>query len=95
MPLPETVYLDNAKSVYPTIVGVTLLLQIIVVIVVAVVWRHGLQLLRWSEKRRRGEWDRAMGRELCECMYDGGRSRQSSLESEMSLLRSGVRVTST
>jgi hypothetical protein len=89
------VYLDNAKSIYPTIVGVALLLQITVVIVVALVWRRGLRLFRWSEKRRRRGWGRAVGRELCECMYDGGRSRQSSLESEMSLLRSGVRVTST
>jgi hypothetical protein len=85
VPLPETMYIDNAKSVYPTIVGVTLLLQIIVVIVVAVVWRRGLQLLRWSEKMRRREWDRAMGRELCECKCNGDRSRQLSLESEMSL----------
>lgn len=92
VPLLETLYIKNAKSVYPMIVGVALLLQITLVIVVAVVWRRGLQLLRWGEKRRRAEWDRAMGRELCEC---GGRSRQPSVESEMSQLKSGVRVIST
>lgn len=95
VPLTEKVYLDNAKSVYPMIVGLTLLLQITVVIVVAVIWRRGLQLFRWSEKSREGEWDRAMGSGLYKCTCDGGRSRQSSLGSEMSLLKSDVRVTST
>ena len=85
VPLLETVYIQDGKTVYPMIVGVALLLQITVVVVVAVVWRRGLQLLRWSEKRRKGEWDRVLGRELCEC---GGRSRQLSVESEY-LLKSG------
>lgn len=92
--LLETVYVANAKSVYPTIVGVTLLLQIAVVVLIAVVWRRGLKLLRWSEKRRRVEWDRVMGRERCDCIHNGDRRRHSSLESEMSLFESGVRRTS-
>ena len=91
VPLPEKVYLANAKSTYPMIVGVGLLLQITLVIVVTVVWRRGLRLLRWSEKMRKGEWDRVTGREFCEC---NGRSRHMSQDSEMSLLKSGVRVAS-
>lgn len=93
--LLETVFFDNAKSVYPTIVGVTLLLQITMVIVVAVVWRRGLQLLRWSEKRRKEEWDRVRDHELCECMCGRDRSRQSSLGSELFLLKSAVKMTLT
>ena len=92
--LLQTTYLNNAKSVYPKIVGTVLLLQIALVIMVAVVWRRGLRLLRWSEKRRKKEFDRVMGRELCECTRDGARSRQSSLGSEMFLLKSEVRVVS-
>lgn len=93
VPLPEIVYLKNAKSIYPTIVGVTLLLEIAVVIMAAVVWRRGLRLLRWSEKTRRREWDRVMGREVCECVRGDDGSRQSSLASEMPLLKPGARVT--
>ena len=60
VPLLETVYFQNDKSVYPIIVGVALLLQLIMVLVVAVLWRRGFRLLRWREKTRRMEWDHAM-----------------------------------
>jgi hypothetical protein len=96
VPMPETAYLKNARSVYPTIVGVALLMEIVVVGVVAVVWRRGLRLLRWSEKSRRREWERVVGREVCGCACGGGddvgKSRQSSWAEETGLLKSGVRV---
>lgn len=94
VPLPETVYLINAKSVYPMIVGVTLLLQIAMVMGVAVMWRRGLWLLRWGEKRRRAEWDRTLGLELYKCTCDGKGSWHSRQESELSLLNPGLRAIS-
>lgn len=95
VPLPETVYWNNAKSVYPTIVGVALLLQLAMVAVVAVVWRRGLRLLRWGEKKRRVEWNRTLGLELYECRCGGGtKSWRSRRESELSLLNPGLRVVS-
>lgn len=86
VPLTETIYFQNAKSVYPIIVGGTLLLQIIIVLAVAVLWRRGFQLLRWSEKTRRAERNRAINRGICECMCDGDGNKgwQPSQESELS-----------
>lgn len=52
---------------YPIIVGGTLALQLAVVVAVAIFWRRGFQLLRWSEKirRRRGEeWEMGVCCEL-------------------------------
>ena len=68
MPLSVTLYWQNNKPVYPIIVGGTLLLQLTMVVAVAVLWRREFWLLRWSEKTRRAEWDRAMNRGICECM---------------------------
>lgn len=88
VPLLETVYLQNAKSVYPTIVGVTLLLEVAVFVVVAVVWRRGLRLLRWREKTCQVEWERIMDGKRCKCMYTGGRSQQSSQVSKIAVVSS-------
>ena len=70
VPLLETFYMRNAKSVYPIIVGGALLLQLTMVFAVAVLWRRGFQLLRWREKTRRREWNHAMSQELYECKCD-------------------------
>ena len=93
VPMPETVYLQNAKSVYLTIVGVTLLLEMVVFAVAATIWRRGFRLLRWSEETCREEWQRVMGNEGCKkCTHDG-RSRQTSQVSETFPLKWAVGVT--
>ena len=86
VPLPETVYLENAKSIYPTIVGVTLILELAVFGIAVMVWRRGFRLLRWGEKTCRWEWERVMDGGGCRCML-GARSRQSSQGSETFLLK--------
>jgi hypothetical protein len=95
VPMLETAYLKNTRSVYPTIVVMALLMEIVVVDVVAVVCRRGLRLLTWSEKSRRREWERVVTREVCGCACDGGddagKSRQSSWAEKTRLLKSGVR----
>ena len=67
VPLTVTVYLENSKSVYPLIVGVTLLLEIGVFVIAAVVWRRGFSLLRMSDESRRKEWERVRSGEGCKC----------------------------
>lgn len=81
VPLLETVYFRNAKSVYPIIVGVALALQLVVVLAVGILWRRGFQLLRWSEKARRTEWDHVRGQGgfyKCKCNRDGDSSNGNS-----------------
>lgn len=60
VPLLEIVYFQNDKSVYPIIVDVALLLQLIMVLMIAVLWRRGFRLLRWREKIRRTKWNHVM-----------------------------------
>ena len=78
VPLLETVYWQNDRSVYPIIVGGTLALQLTVVVAVAILWRRGFQLLRWSEKERRRQWTNVMS---C-CSQRGGSQSQSEFERE-------------
>lgn len=81
VPLLETVYIRNAKSVYPIIVGGALALHLTLVFAVGILWRRGLQLLRWGEKKRRREWEKVMNRSQsefgerkcgCDCADGGG-----------------------
>ena len=69
VPLTVTLYLENDKSFYPMIVGVTLLLEILVSAVAVVVWRRGFLLLRWSDESRREEWKRVRSSEGCKCFF--------------------------
>lgn len=92
VPLLETVYLQNAKSVYPIIVGGALVLQLTFVLVVAVRWHGGLQLFRWREKTRRAEWNRVMSREFyeCECNRDGGGGGDDQAERQSRVRRNSI-----
>lgn len=67
VPLLEKFYIQNAKSIYPTIVGITLCLRGTLVIAVMVSWRKAIRLLRWSERDRRQAWDQVMASEICGC----------------------------
>lgn len=99
VPLPETVYLANARSVYPAILGLALLSQVLVVLVIMVIWRRGMKLLRWSERDRKDVWSRVAttvtggpGVALCTCTcvstQISHRDRHMSASSEMySLLK--------
>jgi hypothetical protein len=92
VPMPETVYLRNAKSVYPAIVGLTLLSEVVIVATVMILWRRGLRLLRFTETERKREWDHIANNTECECIINWVENRQMSVSSEGSLLKSGASV---
>ena len=92
VPLPEKVYQENAKSKYPTIVGVVLALELAIFVGSMLYWRRGLKLLRWSEATCREEWERAEGGKECKCICISGRPRLSSQVSEISLFKPGAIV---
>lgn len=83
VPLLETFYIRNARSVYPIIVGGALALQLTMVLAVAIFWRRGFQLMRWREKTRRREWNHVMGRSqseahyVCKCDCDDGSGNEN------------------
>jgi hypothetical protein len=54
-------YEHNDRTIYPAVVGVCLFLQLTAFVIIATTWRHGLKLMRWSEKARREEWESANG----------------------------------
>lgn len=60
----------NNRTIYPLIVGVSICLQLLVFAVMAIIWRQGLKLLRWSDHARGAEWGRIMRYEVCDCMHN-------------------------
>ena len=91
--MTETAYLKNARSVYPSIVGATLMLELGVVVVAGTIWRKGLWLLRWSERARRREWERVADGKSCDCVHvhnDRNHERLISQSSVEPLLKDSV-----
>ena len=50
-------FYDN--TFYPAIVGICLFLQLSVFVIITTTWRHGLKLMRWSERAKREQWENA------------------------------------
>jgi hypothetical protein len=46
-------------TMYPAIVAICLFLQIFTFAFIAISWRDGLRVMRWGEKARQEEWERA------------------------------------
>ena len=81
----DPIYELNNRTIYPTVVGACISLQLLVLAVIAMIWRRGLKLLRWSEWERSQEWERATGYKLCNCMYSRRSSEADSSLSEGSI----------
>jgi hypothetical protein len=47
----------NDRTKYPAIVSACVFAQLLVFVIIAIIWRHGLKLMRWSERARRVEWE--------------------------------------
>jgi hypothetical protein len=54
-------YRRKNKTVYPAVVAICLVLELVVFSLIAGFWWNGLQLMRWSEKARTEEWKNAGG----------------------------------
>ena len=52
-------YQNNDRTIYPAVVTICLFFQCAVFFVVTVVWRKGLEIMRWSENARHQEWETA------------------------------------
>ena len=59
----------NDRTVYPSVVGISLVLQLLIFVAVVVIWRRGLKLFWWSESAREKGWERIVGHEVCKCMH--------------------------
>lgn len=60
----------NDRTVYPLIVGVSLVLQLLVFGSIAFFWRRGLRVFRWSESIRSEQWHLVKDNRACPCMND-------------------------
>ena len=54
-------YQRKDKTIYPAVVAISLVLQLVVFGLIAWIWWNGLQLMRWSEKARAESWKNARG----------------------------------
>ncbi|KAH0558595.1 hypothetical protein GP486_004752 [Trichoglossum hirsutum] len=54
-------YNTYKATVYPKVVGIFVGLQLLLVLAVVVLLRHGLVVMRWGEKHKRREWEAMMG----------------------------------
>jgi hypothetical protein len=52
-------YKHNDRTIYPIVVAICIFLQCLVFVAVAVMWRRGLGIMRWSDKARHEEWKTA------------------------------------
>jgi hypothetical protein len=59
----------QGRTTYPLVVSVCIVLQLLVFATMAIIWRRGLKLFRWSERARDAEWERARGYKVCKCIY--------------------------
>ncbi|KAL9607527.1 MAG: hypothetical protein Q9167_007567 [Letrouitia subvulpina] len=66
----EPFFERNDRTIYPLVFGVCLAAQLALFGTVAVVWRRGFRVFRWSESARREERARAIDNTACTCMRD-------------------------
>ena len=80
-------YLLMGRTVYPTVVGTFVGLQVVLFFLISFIWRRGLMVARWSESRRSEEWARDTSHEMCKCLHR--RRRPSRLDSDCPLIKDG------
>ena len=56
------------RTIYPLIFGVCLAAQFLLLGTIAILWRRGFRVLRWSESAKKEERERVAGNTPCPCM---------------------------
>ncbi len=83
-------YERKNDTIYPAVVAICLCLELAVFAVIVTIWWHGLQLMRWSEKVRAGEWEAAGGATRSNHGYTAGtQSRKHPVNWVSGTTRSG------
>lgn len=77
-------YERMGRTVYPTVVGVFVALQLLLFGLISFIWRRGLKLARWSETLRSEEWARVTTHQSCKCLH---RRRPSRLDSDCPMIK--------
>lgn len=60
----------NDRTIYPLVFGVCLAAQLVLFGTIAVMWRRGFRVFRWSESIRKEERGRAEGKKACTCLRE-------------------------